>query len=274
MVIEVLFVLMSLHSVTLIIMNSDSQVPGPHVVHLVGLGQDPRLLDEGDQVVVAGLQVPAPLDVAEEESPGCLVYFSGLNILWIKLTFSSWIVFIFVTHVSISQLGLELHGDATLVGVKEEDLVHGDPDPGEVVVSGGGVVVPDGDYEALPDQVAVVDADKPEGVFPHGVERLVHGLGLHIVLLEPGLGMLLPVLLLVQEVDQGVGVLAPLAEDLVSRMDVHLKNSLDIANLKRNSQMLKKTLNSRLIIVTVRVSFPGDVLLNLSFPLIFPFSDR
>ena len=35
-----------------------------------------------------------------------------------------------------------------------------------------------------------------------------------------------------QEVDQGVGVLAPLAKDLVSRLDMNLQDATCIANLK------------------------------------------
>lgn len=59
--------------------NFYSQVLGIHPVHFVGLGEDPGLLDEGDQVVVAGLQVPATLNVAEKEPPCLLVNFSRLN---------------------------------------------------------------------------------------------------------------------------------------------------------------------------------------------------
>ena len=36
--------------------------------------------------------------------------------------------------MSISKLGLEVHSDETLVGVKVENLLHGDPHAGEVVV--------------------------------------------------------------------------------------------------------------------------------------------
>ena len=59
--------------------NFYSQVLGIHPVHFVGLGEDPGLLDEGDQVVVAGLQVPAPHHVAEDASPGGLVQLPGLR---------------------------------------------------------------------------------------------------------------------------------------------------------------------------------------------------
>ena len=52
--------------------------PGVGVLDLLGLGEHPRLLDEGDQVVVAGLQVPAPHHVAEDASPGGLVQLPGL----------------------------------------------------------------------------------------------------------------------------------------------------------------------------------------------------
>ena len=52
---------------------------GIHVVDLVGLGQDPGLLDEGYQVVVAGLQVPATFDVAKNVPPCLLVDISRLN---------------------------------------------------------------------------------------------------------------------------------------------------------------------------------------------------
>ena len=70
-------------------------------------------------------------------------------------------------------------------------------------------------------------------MIPHRVECLVHSLGLQVVLLEPGLGMLLAdALLLVQEVDKGVRVLAPLAENLVSGLDINLQDSIGIANLK------------------------------------------
>ena len=59
--------------------NIYSQVRGIHVVNLVGLRQDPGLLNEGDQVVVAGLQVPATLNVAENVPPCLLIDCSGLN---------------------------------------------------------------------------------------------------------------------------------------------------------------------------------------------------
>ena len=59
--------------------NIYSQVRGIHVINLVGLRQDPGLLNEGDQVVVAGLQVPATLNVAENVPPCLLVDRSRLN---------------------------------------------------------------------------------------------------------------------------------------------------------------------------------------------------
>lgn len=137
-----------------------------------------------------------------------------------------------VTHVSIRKLGLEVQGDQTLVGIEEENLLHGDPDAGEVVIPGCRVVVPNGDDKALPHKV--IDANKLEGVIPDRVEGLVHSFGLDVVLLEPSLGMLLPeALLVVQEVHQGVGVLAPLSKDLVSGLDMNLKNAIRIANLEK-----------------------------------------
>ena len=133
--------------------------------------------------------------------------------------------------MSISELGLEVQSDEALVGVKVEHLPHGDPHAGEVVVPGGRVVIPDGDDKALPHNI--IDANKFEGVVPDRVEGLVHSLGLDVILLEPGLGVLLADgLILVQEVDQGVGVLAPLAKDLVSRLDMNLQDATRIANLK------------------------------------------
>ena len=49
------------------------------MLDLLGLGEHPCLLDEGDQVVVAGLQVPAPHHVAEDAPPGGLVQLPGLR---------------------------------------------------------------------------------------------------------------------------------------------------------------------------------------------------
>lgn len=117
--------------------------------------------------------------------------------------------------MSVIELGLQVQGDKAPVGVKVHDLVHGDSDAGKVVIPGSGVIVPDGDDEALPNNV--VDADKLEGVVPNWIKGLVHSLGLKVILLEPGLGVLLAnALFLVQEVDQGIGILTSLAKKLAS----------------------------------------------------------
>ena len=91
-------------------------------------------------------------------------------------------------YMSVRQLRLELQGDEAEAGVEELDLLHAEAHTRHVVVTAGRVVVPDSHHQALADQLAHGDPEG-EGVVPDGVERLVLGGGLHVALLEPGVGV-------------------------------------------------------------------------------------
>lgn len=139
--------------------------------------------------------------------------------------------------MSVRQLRLELQGDEAEAGVEELDLLHAEADPRHVVVTAGRVVVPDGHHQALADQLAHGDPEG-EGVVPDGVERLVLGGGLHVSLLEPGVGVRHrphPARALVQQVAEGVGVLAALPEQVVGGLQEHFQTPiliLDLASIK------------------------------------------
>ena len=117
--------------------------------------------------------------------------------------------------MSVRHLMLEFQFDLTLASIKELDLLHRYSYSCHVIISGSRVLVPDGDNKALLPEIA--NAGKLEAVIPQRVESLVFSPGLHVVLLEPGLGVALPgALLLVQEVHQGVGVLTSSSKELLS----------------------------------------------------------
>ena len=115
--------------------------------------------------------------------------------------------------MSVGQLMLEVQFDHTLESIEEGNLLHRNSYPCHVIVFGSRVLVPDGDNKALLRKIA--NAGKLKGFIPHRVKSLVFSPCLHFVLLEPGLGVSLPIALLVEEVHQGVGVLASSAKELV-----------------------------------------------------------
>ena len=87
-----------------------------------------------------------------------------------------------------SILGHKLNSYEASSEVKLMNVSQINPDSCHVVISGGAVLVPNGDHQTLPGQLRHVHLQL-ESVFPNRFQSFVHGIGLVVADLEPGLSL-------------------------------------------------------------------------------------